>query len=218
MGNGVKRTRQLEERKAFLAWLGQYPVRHFELSDKFSGDHTLEHLSSSAAAERAVQRFARNGNTCSTWMDITKEKIVDKVRGTINNARYFLFHSAVPENALTLLRPTVYRGSQQLAASIKCSVRTVTVESLTRDEAQHPRHRNRHHTITSGNTTHYLRCRSSEEETKFWIMGAWNPLQEHFTLYHYQGHTPQPEVGMLPEYRRWTIDEDGNPTTPSAKK
>lgn len=203
--------------EAFFAWLKIYSVTEFELSDKFSGDHTLERLSSSQAAEQALRRYQNsNGRTrISTWIDISQDKIIDKARGSVNNARREAL-SGIPENALAHLRPTVYRGGQQLAACIKCNLRTVSVDNLTRDEAARPGNRSKVTEWKHEGETQYLRCKSTEEEARFWIVGAWQPLESKFNLYHYESYLPTPECQVLPVYCRWSVDPDGNPQVPQA--
>lgn len=218
MSTGPEKVRTLPVRDAFLAWVRLYGVSELTLSDKFSGDHTLERLSSSQAAEHAVQRFVKNRNTRSTWMDASKETLINKVKGAINNATYHATRSGTPDNVFLFLRPSVYHGAQQLAACVKCSIRTVVVSDVSRDEAMRGANKNRHHEVRVNNTTHYLLCKSSEEDEKFWIMGAWSPLSSSFNLYHYQSHTPTPDIEMTPGYCRWSVDSTNVPFFPKAKK
>lgn len=203
----MTRTRTLEVRPAFLEWLRRYKITDFDLADKFTGDHTLERLSSSRAAEKALDRFRKNRNTLSSWMDTTTEGIMNKVKGAVSTAFYHATKSGVPENAFQSLLPCVHRGGQQLAVRIKCSIRTVRVHELTRDEAMRGANKNRHHEVKLGGTTFYLLCKSTEVDTKFWIVGAWKPLEQHFNLYHYQS-SPTPEIGLVPKFQKWIFEDD----------
>lgn len=212
------KTRLFSCLEAIQPWLRHYPLQTPVLSDKFSSDHLLERLSSSQAADHAIERFCRRRIAISTWMDVERRQIVDKALGTIANCKTSIFTDGPATTLVEHLRPLVHRQQQQLAVRIQCNVRTVTVTNLTVHESRLPANRKKHHEVKLDGQTFYLRCKSEESREKFWIIGPWNPLTGEFTLYHFQQYLPLPTLDMLLKYRKWIVDADGTPMAPTATK
>lgn len=131
-----------------------------EVTGKFFDDHMITtNLSKSQAIAGAVERYKKNRNTKSSWIEITKETLINKAKGS--QRRLAGTFGAPPK--------------QQMTVQIKVERKTITISVLDKKE----KHQYEHGTVEIDGEDHYLNCSSAATaNVDLRIVGDWNPLTE----------------------------------------
>ena len=171
-----------------------------EVTAKFFDDHMITtNLSKSQAIASAVERYKKNRNTKSSWIEISKETLINKAKGSTRRV------------AGTFGAP----AKQQLTVQIKVDRKTITISVLDKKE----KHQYEHEIVEIDGEDHYLNCSSAATaNVDLRIVGDWDPLTGKLGLYHYEEGAIQQNAAaaMLQKYLLWNTAMDGSPTTPVA--
>ena len=202
-------TKHVSSAEAQTEWLKFTPLKRVSITGKMIQDHTLGHLSKNQAIAEGKARFERD-NEKNGWKNpprTNKMSFVDEDANSLSRK----VMAASDSNRVAHVHVNGGTKTQQLATQVPLSYRTVEPLKMTRGDAN--KYEGVHQYTMRDGTKVYIKFQAGETQKNTYLTGNYDPAGGSVEVHHWQDKRPTPQQ-MLPEYRVFYKNEDGELTAP----